>query len=141
LRYMLTHHAVPGVRRAVQIVPPNQGASAARHLSNGRAFRWLYGPHAGRQLAEDPSGIFTECGVPTDIELGIIAGVSSPPMIIPVPVEKPHDGVVARSEAVLGNFPVLDMNAGHTMALFMPSVWKQVAEFLETGKFRDKESP
>lgn len=139
LRYMLTHHEVPGVCRAVQIVPPNQGAETARRLKDDFGFKLLYGRHAGRQLTEDPSGIFTECGIPADIDLGIIAGVSTPPMIIPTPLDTPHDCVVARSETVLGNFPVLDLRVGHTIALFVPAVWRQVAAFLDSGSFLEIE--
>lgn len=135
LRYLLTHYEVPRTRRAVQIVPPNQGASVARQLKDDLFYRWVYGRHAGRQLTEDPEGIFAECGVPKNVEIGILAGVLSPLRVINVPVERPHDGVVSYREALLGDFPVLKLRVGHTPALFLPSVWRHVAFFLENGQF------
>lgn len=139
LRYALTHHEFPPLARAVQLVPPNRGSEKARHYRDDPLFRWLYGPHAGRQLTEDPPGIFEHCGRPRQLELGIIAGTGSPPQIFHSCLSRPHDGVVTLEEARLEGYPIRELDTGHTTCLFRPRVWREVRSFLETGKFLEEE--
>jgi pimeloyl-ACP methyl ester carboxylesterase len=71
LRYAATHFEIPSIRRAVLIAPPNRGSHTARYFKNFFLYRWLFGGNAGRQLTEEPPGIFGEAGIPQGIEIGI----------------------------------------------------------------------
>lgn len=141
LRWMLTHHEVPGARRAVLLVPPNRGSLKARHHADFLPFRLLYGGRAGEQVSGDPAGIIDGCGIPRGIDIGIIAGASSPPQIFPAPLPKPHDGVVALEETRLGGFPVLPYPCSHTLILLAPGAWREAGHFLEHGRFRGRAEP
>ena len=136
LRYALTHYDVPPVRRAVLMVPPNQGSATARYFKDFFLYRWLFGSKAGRQLAEDSPGIFGAAGVPRSTEIGIIAG-NVPWKLYPVRLEKPHDGIVSVSETSLPPFPLRVLPYGHTPILFVRSAWEEAEHFLEHGKFRN----
>jgi len=135
LRYALTHFEMPPVRRAVLMVPPNQGSATARHCKDLFPFRWIFGQKSGSQLAGDPPGIFLACGVPRSTEIGIIAGNVSW-KLYPVALERPHDGVVTASEASLPPFPMKLLPYGHTPILFVRSAWEEAEHFLEHGLFR-----
>jgi hypothetical protein len=135
-RYAATHFDVPGIRRAVLLAPPNRGSRTARYFKDFPPYRWLFGANAGRQLTEEPPGIFGEAGIPQGIEIGIIAG-NVPWKLYPVPLEKPHDAIVSVSEAELPPFPLKVLPYGHTPILFARRAWEEAAHFLEHGKFRE----
>lgn len=147
LRYALTHLEVPPVRRAVLLMTPNRGAFAARWWWGGapfrlvaplrwlRPYRWLYGGKAGRQLAEEPPGIFEEAGIPRETEIGVIAGDAAPGLLR-TPIETPNDRRVAVSEAALPPFPLKVLPYGHTQILFVRYAWEEARHFLEHGAFR-----
>ncbi len=139
LRYALTHFDLPRVRRAVLLVPPNQGAVTARHFKNFPPYRWLFGGKAGRELTQDPPGIFGECGVPDNCEIGIIAGDVRYRMW-GAPVERPHDGVVEVREAELPPYPLRVLPYGHTPILFVRYAWEETEHFLRHGRFRAAEA-
>ncbi|MCH2372900.1 MAG: hypothetical protein MK538_01860 [Planctomycetes bacterium] len=135
LRYALTHFSMPPARRAVLMVPPNQGSACARFFKRFPPYRWIFGKKAGMELAGDPPGIFAECGTPEDCEIGIIAGSISR-SIYPANLEKPHDGVVSVSETQLPPFPVKVLPYGHTPILFVRYAMEEAEHFLVHGKFR-----
>jgi hypothetical protein len=137
-RWLLTHQAVPAVRRLVQLVPPNCGSSKARRFRRNALFRLLYGTRAGAQLAEDPSGIFAECGIPSGVEMGILAGVGGSLLTIPTRAlagTGPHDGVVTLEETRLPGVVLKEVPYGHTTILFRRGAMEEVAHFLEHGRF------
>lgn len=135
LRYALAHLEMPPWRRAVLVVPPNRGSATARFFYRFQPYRWLYGSKSGAQLAEEPPGIFAACGVPRGGEVGIIAG-SVRTKLYPVPLERPHDGVVSLSEARLADFPLKELPYHHTPILFRRRLWEEAGHFLEHGRFR-----
>ncbi len=139
LRYALTHFDFPPVKRAVQLAPPNNGSIKARSLNRYSFFKSLAGSEAGQQLTEEPEGIFTECGIPQNVDLGIIAGVGSPMSFLQTPIPKPHDGVVSLEEARLPGVPLKEVESNHTTMLFNPTIWKTAHQFLETGSFGEVE--
>lgn len=139
LRYALTHFEMPALRRAVMLVPPNNGSVTARFFRNFPPYRWIFGNIAGRQLAADPPGIFAEAGVPSGVEIGIIAG-NVPWKLWPVRLQRPHDGVVAVAESQLDPFPLKVLPYGHTPILFVRSAWEDVEHFLEQGRFLEAAS-
>ena len=134
LRYALTHFDVPRVRRAVLMVPPNQGAVSARDFRRFPPYRWLWGAKSAAQLAEEPPGVFAECGVPSGCEIGVIAG-DVPYRLWGTSVQRPHDGVVAVDEARLPPFPLRVVPYGHTPILFVPAAWREAEYFLLHGRF------
>ena len=135
VRFALSHFPSPPIRRIVELVPPNQGSATARHLKKLRVYRWVAGGKAGAQLAEDPPGIFEECGIPENVELGIIAGTAGF-QIYPLPLEKPHDGVVSLEETRLGDFPIKELPSNHTPILWRRRTFEEVEHFLDHGRFR-----
>lgn len=137
LRYALTHHDIPAMGRAVLIAPPNRGSVKARYFRDDPVFKLAYGDHAGRQLTEEPDGIFAKCGIPQGVEIGIIAGVATPAQIFPAPLPAPHDGVVSLEETRLGSFPVCTVAVTHTACLLSRTVWRRAGQFLRTGTFAD----
>ncbi len=136
-RYALTHFPVPTIRRAVQLVPPNQGSTTARWFNNLPLpiYRWIAGK-SGAQLAEAPPGIFEKCGVPDNVEIGIVAGVNGIKLLLPIPLPKPHDGIVTLDETRLGDFPVKELPFNHTPILWRRRTFEEAAYFLENGEFR-----
>ena len=138
LRYALTHFSMPTVRRAVLMVPPNQGSAMARYVKNFPPYRWIFGKKAGQELADEPPGIFGECGTPENCEIGIIAG-SVQRGIYSAGLEKPHDGVVTVAEAQLPPFPVKVMPYGHTPILFVRYAMEEAEHFLVHGEFRGED--
>ncbi|HVR73137.1 MAG TPA: hypothetical protein VMT52_02345 [Planctomycetota bacterium] len=136
LRYALTHFQMPSIRRAVLLVPPNRGSATARFAWHLAPYRWIFGTTAAAQLGEDPPGIFEAAGIPEGVEIGILAG-NVPWKILPVPLEKPHDGVVSVSEARLPPFPLKVLPYGHTPILFCRGAWEEAEHFLQTGRFLD----
>ena len=134
LRYALTHFAMPPLRRAVMLVPPNRGSATGRFFRSFFLYRWIFGTKAGSQLAADPPGIFEAAGVPEGVEIGIIAG-RVPYKLWPACLEKPHDGVVSVSEAALPPLPLKVVPYGHTPILFVRSAWEEAEHFLEHGRF------
>jgi len=132
-RRLLTHEAHPTPGRLVQIVPPNRGSRVARVWRDRALYRAVYGTSAGWQLGEGPEGIDRICGVPEEIEWGIVMG-DAPPTIRPW-LPEPNDGVVSHSEMRMEGVPTTRVGMGHTPLLFSPETWRQVASFLERGRF------
>ena len=135
LRYALTHFQMPPIRRAVLFTPPNLGSATARFFRNFFLYQWVFGSMAGAQLSADLPGIYGECGVPDACEMGIIAG-QVPWKLYPVPLDKPHDSIVALSEARLPPYPLKVLPYSHTLILFRRKAWEEAAYFLEHGQFR-----
>jgi triacylglycerol lipase len=137
VRWLLTHFPVPGVRRVVFMVPPNNGSAKARRFGRTLLYRLLYGTRAGAQLASEPPGIFSACGIPTGVEMGIIAGVAGSILTLPGrPLGGPHDGVLRLEEVCLPGVPLKKVPYGHTTILFRQGAMEEVAHFLEHGRFR-----
>ena len=136
VRYLLTHAGVPRARRAVLLVPPNNGSLKARRFRRTLLYRLVYGARAGAQLASEPPGIFAECGMPVGVEMGILAGVVGSSLAIPTSVlDGPSDGVVLLEEAALPGVPLKTVHYGHTTIVFRRGAMREVAHFLEHGCF------
>jgi len=134
LRYALTHFEMPTLKRAVMLVPPNKGSLTARYFRKFPPYRWIFGDVSGRQLSEEPPGIFAEAGVPVGVDIGILAG-DVPYKLWPVPLKRPHDGVVAVEESRLEPFPLKVLPYGHTPILFVRYAWEEAMHYLEHGRF------
>lgn len=133
LRHALTHFQLPPLRRAVMVAPPSQGSATARYFRNFPPYRWLFGK-AGGQLAADLPGIYGEVGIPTGVEMGILAG-DIRWKLYPTPLARPHDAIVSVAECALPPFPMKVLPFGHTPLILAPSVLKEAEHFLEHGKF------
>lgn len=136
-RRLLTHEDVPPPGRLVQIVPPNRGSAVARRWRGRTLYRALYGTSAGWQLGESPEEIDRICGVPEEVEWGIVMGDA--PVTIRPWLPRPNDGVVSHSEMMMEGAATTRVPMGHTPLLFFPETWRQVASFLENGRFISRE--
>ena len=65
----------------------------------------------------------------------MIAG-DVPWKLYPVRLDKPHDGVVAVSEADLPPYPLKVLPYGHTMILFGRYAMEEAEHFRTEGRFR-----
>jgi pimeloyl-ACP methyl ester carboxylesterase len=132
-RRLLAHESIPPAGRLVQVGPPNRGSEVARRWRGCAIYRALYGTSAGWQLGEGPEEIDRICGVPEEVEWGIVMA-DAPPMIrawLPAP----NDGVVSHAEMRMGSQQSTRAEGGHTLSLFFPETWRRIATFLETGRF------
>ncbi len=139
-RRLITLGLVPPARRLVQLVPPNRGSAMARGMREIGFYRALYGTGAGWQLGEDPEEIDRICGIPEEIEWGIVMGMASHGIRDSL-LESPHDGVVSHSEMRMPglSLPSVAIEMMHTPLQFMPEAWREVACFLDLGRFRRDE--
>ncbi len=136
-RRLLTHEDLPAPGRLVQIVPPNRGSEVARRWRGRRLYRALYGTSAGWQLGEGPEEIDRICGIPEEIEWGIVMGEAAVPIRPWLPT--PNDWVVSHAEMMIGSRPAIRIEGTHTALLWFHEAWQQVAAFIETGRFHLRE--
>src|SRR2546425_10488426 len=64
VRYLLTHADVPRARRAVLLVPPNNGSLKARRFRRTLLYRLLYGARDRGRPGPRPAGSLAQCGSP-----------------------------------------------------------------------------
>ncbi|MGH7378364.1 MAG: esterase/lipase family protein, partial [Candidatus Methylomirabilales bacterium] len=146
VRHLLTHDPPERVRRFVMLVPPNNGSLKARRFARSPGYRHfyrlVYGRRAGAQLASEPPGVFEACGIPRGVEMGVIAGTGGSRFSIPThALAGEHDGVLTVEETALPGVPLKKVPYGHTTILFRPQAWREVAHFLDHGRFRAEEGP
>ncbi|MFM1846594.1 MAG: hypothetical protein RL417_68 [Pseudomonadota bacterium] len=117
--------------RAVMLGPPNQGAEFARALQARLPFiETILGPsyiEVG-SIQRSPG---------TDrIQVGIIAGTRSSERGYSPFVSGPNDGIVTVRETELpGAADFLVVRGLHSFLMYQPAILRQVAHFLEQGKF------
>jgi pimeloyl-ACP methyl ester carboxylesterase len=119
VRWMLAHDRPARARRVVMLAPPNQGAAAADRWS--RWVGWAMPTiHDLRTLPE--STVRTLPGLPSDVEIGIIAGMRD----AKVRVHETHlEG--ARDHAVVPAY--------HTFIMNRADVHQLICAFLRDGRF------
>lgn len=142
LRWAMNHHAMPRLRRAVLVAPPNTGAWIADHLSGrmGMFFPVVFG-RGGLQMRVGHRGLAARAGLLDGAEVGIIAGGSGTPMgkrnIFSIPGD--NDGTVAVEETILpGMKDFVLLNVDHTRLAISPQTALMANLFLEHGVFRPR---
>lgn len=117
--------------KAVMLGPPNQGAAFARSIQRCM-------PLLNRVLGPSYLEVGTlDRPAATDrISVGIIAGTRSPERGYSPFVSGPNDGIVAVSETTLpGAADTLVVRGMHTFLMYQPTIMRQVAFFLNHGRF------
>jgi len=116
------------------LAPPNQGTEVVDYVKDFFAYKWIHGP-SGQELGTNPESVPNRLK-PIDIEVGIIAGDQSLNPIFSALIPGPDDGRVSVERAKLeGMTDFLVISDTHTSVLKNPAVLKQIAYFLENGKF------
>lgn len=131
---MLDKFPDPRVRRAVLMGSPCRGSHCASVLLRTPGLSRIIGRSLGDWLARPPSA---EDGRGS-VEVGTLAGSRSIGLGRVIPgLPKPNDGVVSLDETGLsGARDAITLPVGHSQMLFSPLCAKQVAHFLDTGRFR-----
>jgi hypothetical protein len=134
VRQYLQANSLPDGSRLVMLAPPNQGSEVIDHLMRFVLLRWFTNP-AARQLGTTPGGI-TRRLKPIDIEVGIIAGSKSFNPFFSALLPGIDDGRVSVERTKLEEMAdFLMISSSHTFIVRRPAVFRQVAHFLEHGKF------
>ncbi|MDZ7833580.1 MAG: alpha/beta fold hydrolase [Desulfobacterales bacterium] len=135
LRQYLQAHQLPPGSRIVMISPPNQGSELVDVFGGWFFFEWIYGP-AGKTLGTGPQSLPKRLA-PVDAEIGIIAGSRSFNPIGSWIIPGKDDGRVAVESTILpGMNDFLVLPRTHNFIAESAEVCRQVAAFLETGRFK-----
>lgn len=134
LRAFLTQERPGELGRSVMLAPPNGGSELADLLGGVALYRWINGP-AGMQLGTDP-GSFVRNLPPVDYPVGVIAGSRTANPLLSHFLPRPNDGKVSvASTHVQGETDHLTLPVTHTYMMNNPKVIRQIAYFLEHGRF------
>lgn len=134
VRYFLNRHKIPRIGRIVMLCPPNQGSEIVDKLGQSWLFKAINGP-AGNQLGTDSKGILATLS-PIEPEIGIIAGNKTLNPFTSLLIPGENDGKVSVYRAKLvGMKDFLVVPHSHTFIMQSPLVLRQVAYFLQYGKF------
>lgn len=123
--------------RVVLLGTPNQGSEVADFLSNTVLFKIFFGP-AGQELVTDQTKFKKMFGT-VDYDLGVIAGDRSiDPISSFLIIPGKNDGKVSVARTKIdGMKDHIVVHATHTFMPLNGTVIRQVAYFLEQGKFMD----
>ncbi len=134
VRQHLAHHTLDSLGRVVMLGPPNQGSEVVDKLGAMPAFEWLNG-EAGLQLGTGADSLPLALPM-ADFDLGIIAGTVSLNPMLSTLIPGDDDGKVSVDRARLeGMNDFLTVEATHTFLMQNDEVMRQVAHYLEHGRF------
>lgn len=134
VRQYLQSNSLPEGSRLVMLAPPNRGSEVVDYLKDFFAYKWIHGP-PGQELGTNPESTPNKLKL-IDIDVGIITGDKSINPIFSGLIPGPDDGRVSVERAKLeGMTDFLVISSTHTSIVRKPDVLKQVAYFLEYGKF------
>lgn len=123
------HHWSPG--RLVMLGSPNQGSSLAALVT-----RTVPGAHLLLGPALKQLCTLAIPALPTEVEVGIIAGARARVGRFSPLVSGPNDGIVSVAETTLpGARDHLTVPVIHTLLMLSPEVMRQVLSFLDRGHF------
>jgi hypothetical protein len=137
-RQYLQSNALPEGSRFVMLAPPNQGSEIVDYVKGLFLYEWTHGP-AGQELGTDPESTPNKLQ-PVKVEVGIIAGGKSINPLFSAFIPGPDDGRVSIQHTTLeemDDFVVIP--SSHSFIVNNSSALKQVAHFLEYGKFDHSE--
>jgi pimeloyl-ACP methyl ester carboxylesterase len=134
VRQYLQDHQLPAGSRVVMISPPNKGSSLVDAFGDWFFFKWINGP-AGKTLGTAPASLPNRLA-PVDAEIGIITGSRSFNPLYSWIIPGEDDGKVAVQKAKLAEMrDFLVLPHSHTFIMKSDEVCRQVAAFLENGRF------
>jgi len=122
----------PAIRRAVLLAPPNQGAQAAQKVRDlVPLHRTGWDP-----LAELLPGVPIELPTASNLDVGILAGGRGSYRGFNPFLEGDNDGKVRVGEApLLGMTDFRIVQAPHSIVMMMPTTFRLVLHFMNTGSF------
>lgn len=128
---MLAQAPDPRIRRVVLMGAPCGGSHCAAALLRWPALSLI----AGRSIRD--AGLRTCWEWPAGVEVGVLAGNRSVGLGRLIPgLARPNDGAVALEETRLpGCRDTVTLPVSHSQMLFSPSCARQVAGFLNNGRF------
>ena len=134
VRQYLQSNTLPEGSRVVMLAPPNHGSELTDYFETFCFYKWIYGP-AGQELGTDPESTPNRLK-PIDIEVGILAGNRSMNPIFSPIIPGPDDGRVSVDHTTMAEMTdFLVIPTSHNGIVSNPAALKQVAHFLEHGKF------
>jgi len=121
-RQALLKYRPAKLERFLMLATPNKGSSAARRMSN-HIFRFS---KTLKQISDEEGSYVRELEFPEGVEMGAIhANVDR---VVTPESNLPKPGV-----------PFLEIDSGHNDLLIRPATAKAVVQFLNTGRFDNKE--
>jgi triacylglycerol lipase len=134
VRQYLQIHSVPAGSRLVMLSPPNQGSELVDLLMQVPLYRWITGP-AGQEIGRGPESVVNRLK-PVGIDVGVIAGNLSINLVFSAFMDGPDDGMVSVKSTMLPEMrDFIIVPNTHTFIMRDPLVMKQVAHFLQHGRF------
>jgi len=142
VRALLNKHPLETVQRIVMLGPPNQGSEVADLIHPYQPFKAFYGP-ALSELTTMRAKQNPFATIPSQCELGVIAGSFNIDPICYFILPKGHDGkVTIKSTQLSGMKDHLILPSGHSFMMYNPKVLEQISYFLAHGHFfRDNKTP
>ncbi|MGE3318380.1 MAG: esterase/lipase family protein [Candidatus Berkiella sp.] len=135
VRALLTQHAIANVSRIVMLAPPNHGSEVADFIHLYQPFKAFYGP-ALSELTTLRAKQHPFAAIPSQYELGVIAGSFNIDPICYFMLPKGHDGKVSiKSTQLPGMKDHLILPSGHSFMMYNPKVLEQITYFLANGHF------
>jgi triacylglycerol lipase len=134
IRQYLQAHSLPPGSRIVMLSPPNKGTELADFLKEIYGYRLITGP-AGQEIGTGPESLPNRLK-PIDMQIGIITGDKSLNPLYSKMIPGSDDGKVSVESAKLEEMTdFLVIPCSHTFIMRNPVVMRQVAFFLENGRF------
>jgi pimeloyl-ACP methyl ester carboxylesterase len=136
LRSYCSRQSIDNIGRVVMIAPPNQGSQIADRLHDKRWFQKLMGPGAC-ELGAGRGGIPGTLG-PAPFSVGVIAGTLSLNPVFFRWLPGRNDGRVSLEATRLDNMKdFTTFHCNHTFLLWKPTVWDEIVQFLQHGRFKN----
>jgi triacylglycerol lipase len=136
--YLKQHHPA-NLGRVVMLSPPNQGSEVVDKLRGNFLYRLITGP-AGQELGTEKTSTPNALGE-VNFTLGVITGDRSFNPLFSSWLSGPDDGKVSVQRAkVSGMADFLVVPHSHSFIMRSSTVARQVAHFLEHGRFNSPAS-
>jgi triacylglycerol lipase len=134
IRQYLQSHSLPPASRIVMLSPPNKGTELADFLKEIYGYRLITGP-AGQEIGTGPESLPNRLK-PIDMQIGIITGDKTLNPLYSKVIPGSDDGKVSVESAKLEEMTdFLVIPSSHSFIMRNPVVMRQVAFFLENGRF------
>jgi len=139
VRAYLAENAPPNVGRVVMLAPPNHGSEIVDRFGDSSIFQSVMGPSA-LQLGTNADSLPNRLPAP-NVELGVIAATGSVNPIGSILIPNEDDGMVSLESTKLdGMADFLVVSNSHAFIMRSDEVGRQVAHFLQSGRFQHDDS-
>jgi hypothetical protein len=125
----------PVIGRIVMVTPPNQGAEIADLFSRKSIFQFIMGPNL-LNMRTDSSSLANHLLIPTNVEIGIIAGARFDKHGYNPLIKGDNDGYLSPAKTRLGTEKeYVEVSDSHSMIIHNKKVLKMIYNFLRMGRF------